>query len=184
MLLHAQLRWPDATSPELWPMAMEHASYLLNIIPNIHEGLSPEEKFAKAFKTTNRLTDLPVWGCPTYALEPTLQDGKKLPKWKPRSRRGQFIGFSHLHASNVPLIRNVNTGSIGPQCHVVYDNWFETIAVNEEEETPPEWDVIITNSRFEADLDPEDKERLQLDDEWLSMDEITERRRFNEQKQA
>ena len=112
MLLHAQLRWPDATSPELWPMAMEHASYLLNIIPNVHEGLSPEEKFAKAFKSTNRLTDLPVWGCPTCVLEPTLQDGKKLPKWKPRSRRGQFVGFSPVHASNVPVVRNLSTGSL------------------------------------------------------------------------
>ena len=184
MLLHAQLRWPDATSPELWPMAMEHASYLINIIPNINEGLSPEEKFARAFKPTNRLTDLPVWGCPTYVLEPTLQDGKKLPKWRPRSRRGQFVGFSTLHASNVPLVRNITTGSIGPQFHVVYDKWFETIAVDEKQEEPPEWDVIITHSRFEADLDPEDKERLQLDDEWLTKEELVERRRVNEQQVA
>ena len=184
MLLHAQLRWPEATSPELWPMAMEHATYLINIIPNINEGLSPEEKFARAFKSTNRLTELPVWGCPTYVLQPTLQDGKKLPKWQPRSRRGQFVGFSTLHASNVPLVRNLDTGSIGPQFHVVYDNWFETVAVNEETEAPPEWDVIITHSRFEADLDPEDKQRLQLEDEWLTKEELIERRRFNEQKMA
>ena len=182
MLLHAQLRWPDATSPESWPMAMEHASHLINVIPNINEGLSPEEKFARAFKSTNRLTDLPVWGCPTCVLEPTLQDGKKLPKWRPRSRRGQFVGFSILHASNVPLVRNITTGSIGPQYHVVYDNWFETIAVDEEKEEPPEWDVIITHSRFEADLDPEDRQQLQLEDEWLTKEELIECRQVNEQK--
>ena len=85
MLLHAQLRWPDETPVELWPMVMQHATHLINSIPNINEGLSPEEKFAKAFKSTSRLTDLPVWGCPTHVLEPTLQDGKKLPKWQPRS---------------------------------------------------------------------------------------------------
>ncbi len=46
MLLHAQLRWPEQTPASLWPMAMSHAANLINIIPNVNEGLSPEEKFA------------------------------------------------------------------------------------------------------------------------------------------
>ena len=165
MLLHAQLRWPDQTPVDLWPMAMQHASYLINIIPHINEGLSPEEKFARAFKSTNRLTNLPVWGCPVYVLQPTLQDGKKLPKWQPRSRRAQYVGWSPLHASNVPLVRNIQTGSISPQFHVVFDNWFETVTVETEEEAPPEWDVIITHSRFEADLDQADLDGYELADE-------------------
>ena len=132
-------------------MAMQHATHLTNIIPDMVDGLSPEEKFARALRSTNRLTDLPVWGCPTCALQPTLQDGKKLPKWQPRSCRAQFVGFSQLHASNVPLVRNLNAGALSPQCHVVCDNWFETVAVEDSEETPPEWDVIVTRSRFEVD---------------------------------
>ena len=132
MLLHTQLRWPEHTPTELWPMAMQHATMLLNIIPNVNESLSPEEKFAKAFRSTNRLENAPVWGCPIYVLQPTLQDGKKLPKWQPRSCRGQFVGWSTLHASNVALVRNLNTGRISPQFHVVFDNWFETVTVDDE----------------------------------------------------
>ena len=182
MLSHAQLRWPECTGSELWPMAMQHATYLNNIIPNINEGLSPEEKFAKMLKPTNRLTELPVWGCPACVSQPTLQDGKKLPKWKPRSRRGQFLGFSPLHASNVPLARNLQTGSISPQFHVVFDNWFETVAVDEDEETPPEWDVLITHSRFESELDPQDLEGCELADEWLTKEELIERRQETEKR--
>ena len=107
---------------------------LLNIIANVNESLSPEERFARAFRSTNRLENAPVWGCPIYVLQPTLQDGKKLPKWQPRSRRGQFVGWSTLHASNVALVRNLNTGRISPQFHVVFDNWFETVTVDDENE--------------------------------------------------
>ena len=127
MLLHAMLRWPDQTENDLWPMAMQHAADLINIIPKMGDGLSPEEKFSRSLKQSSRLENLPVWGCPAYVLEPTLQDGKKLPKWQSRSRRGQFMGWSPLHASNVALVRNLDTGAISPQFHVVFDNWFETV---------------------------------------------------------
>lgn len=85
IFLHAQLRWPDQTSIDLWPMAMQHANYLENIVRKVNDGLTAEEKLARSFQGTNRLTNLPVWGCPTYVLQPTLQEGKKLPKWQPRS---------------------------------------------------------------------------------------------------
>ena len=68
-----------------------------------------------------------VWGCPAYVLDPRIQDGKKLPKWQPKSRRGQFLGRSRRHASNIGLIRNLRTGSKTTQFHVVYDNHFTTI---------------------------------------------------------
>ena len=176
MLLHAMLRWPDETTTDLWPMAMQHACDLNNIIPKINDGSSPEEKFARSLKRTDRLQNLPVWGCPTYVLQPTLQDGKKLPKWKPRSRRAQFVGWSQVHASNVALVRNLATGYISPQFHVIFDNWFETIAVQEDSEVPPEWDVIVTRGRFQANIDPEDLDNYELADEWLSKEELTQRR--------
>ena len=114
MLLHAQLRWPDQTTPDLWPMAMQHACFLVNNIPNPINGFAPNELFGKQLHTKTDLTKLAVWGCPTYVLEPTLQDGRKLPKWKSRSRRGQYMGWSPIHASNVALVRNLNTGRISP----------------------------------------------------------------------
>ena len=107
MMLHSMLRWPDQTDVELWPFAMNHATDLNNIIPKVNDGLSPEEKFSRSFQRSDRLMNIPVWGCPACALQPTLQDGKKLSKWKPRSRRAQFVGWSPLHASSVAWVRNL-----------------------------------------------------------------------------
>ena len=62
-----------------------------------------------------------------YVLDPKLQDGKKLPKWVPRARCGQFLGISPDHASSIGLIRNLTTGKISCQFHVVYDDWFSSV---------------------------------------------------------
>eukprot|EP00980_Cylindrotheca_fusiformis_P019967 scaffold7036_cov69-Cylindrotheca_fusiformis.AAC.1 len=183
MLLHAQLRWPEQTSIDLWPMAMQHASFLNNVIPKIRDGLSPEEKFSRSLKAADRLHKLPVWGCPAYVLQPTLQDAKKLPKWQPRSRRSQYVGWSPMHASNVALVRNLTTGRISPQFHVVFDNWFETTSADEDI-PPPEWDILITTSLFEANVDAEDLLGYDLDDEWLSKEELIERRREQEKSKS
>ena len=91
--------------------------------------------------------NIPVWGCPAHALQPTLQDGKKLSKWKPRSRRAQFVGWSPLHASSVAWVRNLQTGRVSPQFHVIFDNWFETVELDNEEETPL-WSHHRQSNRF------------------------------------
>ncbi|KAL7478108.1 hypothetical protein ACHAW6_003889 [Cyclotella cf. meneghiniana] len=39
----------------------------------------------------------------------------------------QFLGFSLQRSSTVALIRNLHTGYISPQYHVVFDDKFETI---------------------------------------------------------
>ena len=178
LLLHAMLRWPDVTTLDLWPMAMQHAELLVNQIPKQATGYTPLQLFSRDIGTSKidtLLEALPVWGCPTYVLNPTLQDGKKLPKWQPRSRRGQYMGLSPFHASNVALVRNIKTGHIGPQYHVVHDNWFETVHVDDDAE-PPEWEVLVMHSRFQANFDEDDLDKLSLDDEWLTKDEIVESR--------
>ena len=68
-----------------------------------------------------------VWGCPCYVLDPKLQDGHNLPKWKPWSRRGMFVGFSPRRSSLVHLVLNTRTGKISPQFHVVFDDWFTSV---------------------------------------------------------
>ena len=50
-------------------------------------------------------------GCPCYVLEPTLQDGHKLAKWKPCSCSTIFVGFSPFHSSLVPLVLNTCSGN-------------------------------------------------------------------------
>ena len=52
-----------------------------------------------------------------------MQDGMKIPKWDPRSRGAQFVGYSPLYASTVGLVRNLRTGNISPQFHMVYNDF-------------------------------------------------------------
>ena len=108
-------------------MAVNHAVWILNNLPG-DNGLSAEEKFSgqKLFNYDN-LRSTHVWGAPVYVLDPALQNGSKLPKFKARSRQGQFLGYSSEHSSSVGLILNRQTGRISPQFHVVYDDYFQTV---------------------------------------------------------
>ncbi|MGH7974205.1 MAG: hypothetical protein ACREBR_01670, partial [bacterium] len=119
LMLHAALRWPETSDVTLWPMALSYAAHLWNITPRENGGgLSPLEVFSSSKIDHPILQGTHVWGCPTYVLDPTLQDGKKLPKWKPRSRRGKFVGISPDHSTNVCEILNLTTLTITPQYHV------------------------------------------------------------------
>jgi hypothetical protein len=40
---------------------------------------------------------------------------------------GQFLGFSCEHSSTVALVRNLHTGHVSPQYHVVFDDKFGTV---------------------------------------------------------
>jgi hypothetical protein len=128
MLLHAMLHWPDEVSLDLWPFALDHAIYLWNHLPREDTGLSPIEMYTgQVFVNYDFLLSVQVFGCPAYVLDPKLQDGKKLPKWVPRTRRGQYLGISTRHSSTIGRIRNIVTGNVSPQFHVVYDPFFTTV---------------------------------------------------------
>jgi hypothetical protein len=129
MLLHHILHWPEAANLELWPFAFEHAVYLWNHIPRKDIKLSPIELFtgAKAGDVAAHLARMHVWGCPTYVLDPKLQNGDSLPKWDPRVRRGVFLGYSDQHSSTVGLILNIDTGYVTTQFHCVYDDLYTTV---------------------------------------------------------
>ena len=125
-MLHAAVRWPDMADATLWPMAVEYACYVLNHVPK-NNGLSPMELVTRVGQHYNDLTNIHVWGAPAYVLDPALQDGKKIPKWRPRSRRGVFVGLSRKHASSIPLVLNCTTLAISAQFHVVFDDWFTSV---------------------------------------------------------
>ena len=166
MVIHAALHWPDAHVKDLWPLALNYAAYLYNIIPKQDSGLSPDEIWSGVTSNHEKLRVAQTWGCPAYVLDPKLQNGQKIPKWSPRSRRGQFLGVSPLHASTVGLIKNLKTGRLSPQFHVVYDSNFET--VNSNSEDPPDiWTELITFSSFGSDYDDE-YYVPKLDREWLT----------------
>ncbi|GKY94961.1 hypothetical protein MPSEU_000460700 [Mayamaea pseudoterrestris] len=128
MLLHAAIHWPEVADPSLWPMAVRHAVYLWNKMPNPSTGISPQDLFTRTRWPHSRFHDLHVWGCPVYVLDKKLSDGHKLPRWQPRAHRCIFVGMSDSHASSVPLVLNPQTGSITPQYHVVFDDYFATVS--------------------------------------------------------
>jgi hypothetical protein len=75
---------------------------------------------------------------PEYVLSPTLQDGKKIPKWAPRARWGQFLGFSKNHLSMIG-----QTDSVSPQYHIAIDELFSTVHSLEDDD--PTWIELFTS---------------------------------------
>ena len=173
MHIHAALKWPKSYNINLWPFALSHAAYICNHLPG-RDNLSPEEKWTTSVAPHHRhLRRLKPWGCPCYVLDPTIQDGKKIPKWKPRSRQGRFLGLSPSHASSVGLILNPKTKRITLQFHVLYDEFFHTVQ-DATSSSPPNLDDIDW-SRFIDQVgtdhvlpqgDPDVQHLPQLDPAW------------------
>lgn len=187
MLLHMVMHWPAQADLSLWPFAMDYAVHIWNNFPKPPTLLSPVEIFSRSkFPSSLFLNRCRVWGCPAYVLDPALQDGKKLPKWQPRARRGQFLGFSVNHSSTVGCILNLVTGYISPQYHVVYDNLFTTVFTFAADDlydatgfTPAQWgDLLLTGYDRHDDFDEDDAPVLA--DEWLSPAERAERDRLSD----
>ena len=128
MIVHTALHWFDSHDLSLWSMAMDHAVNIWTTLPS-SDGLSAKEKLAcQKDLSFDALHQLHVWGAPKYVLKARLQDGKKVPKFDPRSRQGKFLGYSPDHASSVALILNHTTGKISPQFHwCLFDNSFQTV---------------------------------------------------------
>ena len=115
MLLHATIHWPEQNHLNLWPYAFEHAVFLWNNLPGRTSGVAPLELFTGvSLSSFDYLQRGHVWGCPAYVLDPKLQDGKKLPKWQARARRGQYLGVSPDHSSTIGRILNLRSGFISP----------------------------------------------------------------------
>jgi len=114
---------------------------------------------------------LHVWGCPTFVLDQRLQDGKKLPKWSPRSRLGCFMGYSCSHSSSVSLILNMKTGSVTLQYHLVHDNWFSTVS-NAMSSTLPK---SLWNDLISCGYEREKYELSNSCDTWLGCEASTSR---------
>jgi hypothetical protein len=152
VMLHSAVHWPDVADATLWPMAVSHAIFLHNHVPDLATGLCPSDVFTKSRWEQRKYHDLHVWGCPVYALENTIADGKKLPRWKPRSIRCVNMGLSKKHASTVTLVLNPETGYITPQYHIVFDDWFATVATNVDalpDFNAMRWASLFGDSRYQ-----------------------------------
>jgi len=166
-MLHAAIHWPDVADTKLWPLAVQHAAFLYNHMPKVENGLSPLDLFTRTRWPHAKFHDLHVWGCPVYVLDKTIADGKKLPCWKPRSGRHMYMGTSPKHATSAPLTLNLDTGAIGPQFHIVFDDWFSTIAASTE--SLPDfgsdaWEKLFGDSTHQYIADEDDTAEFTSDD--------------------
>ena len=120
-MIHVALHWGEDQSDDLtlWSFVVDYAAWLYNRIPQRRSRITPI-KFASKTKSNHLdLNHAHVWGCPCFVLEAKLQDNHKLPKWNRRAHMGQFLGFSKEHSSTVALVRNLHTGYVSPQYHVI-----------------------------------------------------------------
>eukprot|EP00957_Ditylum_brightwellii_P186643 14210289-Ditylum_brightwellii.AAC.1 len=76
-----------------------------------HEGLSSVERMLGT-KDEIVADDFHTWGCPVMVLDAQLQTGNGIgpPKCEPRARAVIYLGYSHVHAGNVALVLNLQTG--------------------------------------------------------------------------
>ncbi len=131
-MVHSSLHWTDQGSDDilLWPFAVKHAVWIYNRVPNRQSGLTPLELLTKSKVDHRDLLCAHVWGCPAIVLEPQLQNNKKLPEWNRCAWVGQILGYLDKHLSLVVNMRHLLTGYVSPQFHVIFDDLFETVVCN------------------------------------------------------
>ena len=137
ILIHANRRWPNAITPELWPYALRQANICINAAPSLQDKQrrSPNQ----LFENHNVEINVKHWhrfGCPIYVLAEPLRDNKPFHKWKYRSRVGVYLGQSPIHNQSVALVLSLETGHVSPQFHTKFDGSFHS---NKQINLPSKW---------------------------------------------
>jgi hypothetical protein len=130
MLIHANKRWADSVTANLWPYAMRMAQEAINNTPSLHdskERRSPIELFSGTNKVVSNPKHWKPFGCPVNVLENDLQSNIPFHKWNKRSKVGIYLGMSLIHNSNVALVLERNTAHVSPSFHVKFDAAFDTV---------------------------------------------------------
>ena len=159
-MMHQLLHWPSCFQDDLWPFALDHAVNVWNHLPQSRSGLSPIELFTRTkWPHHDLISNAKVWGCPVYVLDPTLQDGKRLPKWTPKSHLGMYMGSSPSHSETVARILSLETGYVSAQYHVVYDELFSSVqgTLTEELFDHARWYKLLRLG-YSCDVDVDDNE--------------------------
>ena len=128
-LIHAKRRWDDAITTNLWPYALRVSNDAYNNTPSLKDASrrTPHQIF-----TGTTVAENPKhwfhFGCPVFVLDNDLQAGRNIRnKWKSRSRMGLYMGRSPIHARNVALVLDIETGYVSPQFHVKMDSSFHSV---------------------------------------------------------
>ena len=89
----------------------------------------------------------------------------RLPKRKPCSRAGIYIGNSPFNSGSVALVINPSTGHASSQFHVVFDDEFSTVSFKRYGTIPPNWtDLMLHRSQSGA------TDNIDLKDNWFNPD--------------
>ena len=123
--------WPRVIATNLWSCAMRMANNVLNKTPSLQDKQqrTAQQMFSKTRANANPKCWKP-FGCPAHVLDGKLQDGKMFHKWKIRSKVGVCLGKSPVHAKNVALILDQQTGKESPQFHATFDPDFASVKNN------------------------------------------------------
>ena len=61
MLIHLAIHWPEQADLALWPMAIDHAVFIHNHMPDPRTGLSPMDKFSRQRWPHSKFHDIHVF---------------------------------------------------------------------------------------------------------------------------
>ena len=149
----------------LCPFAMKAVDKQLNSLQVDILGRTPESILHGV-----EVQDIPVKSyhtvfCPTYVLDARLQSdgGLGLPKWKPRSIIGVYLGHSTLHAGSVALVCNPTTVRVSPQYHIVFNDDFSTMPSMTSGTLPPNLEYLVKYSSEMATT-----KDVNLEDTWFN----------------
>jgi hypothetical protein len=154
MLLHAMIHLSDQIITSFCTFAIQYAVQIHNATP-LPCGLTPEQ-IVTGRKGRTKLDTFHTFGGPTFVLNPTPQNGKKILKWQPRSRQAIFIGFSKNRAQSVPCVYNPISRLTSPQFHVVFDDTFGSTTCAATNALPLNWPSLFEHARyslFDSDVD-------------------------------
>jgi hypothetical protein len=153
-------------------MAVAHAVFLHNHVPNLTTGLAPSDIFTKSCCEQRKFHDFHVWGCPSYVLDSKISGLMKLPCWTPCSLRCINLGLSTNYASTVPpLVLNHAEGYITAQILIVFDTSFATIATDVDafpNFMSDKWYLMFGNSHYQYPFDEDnlatERDEFTIDD--------------------
>jgi hypothetical protein len=65
--------------------------------------------------------------CPVYVLDRRILEGTSTPKWTKRTTQKACVGHVHHYSKSVPMVWDPKTKLVSPQCHIMFDDNFDTI---------------------------------------------------------
>ena len=128
MMLHAQQKWPESITSNLWSYALMNAKNAYNTTPLLEhpQVLSPLH-FFKVYQVQYNSKHWHPFVCPTYVLnEKNFSSQKIHHKWKTRSKVGVYLGWYPLHNYDILLVLNRDSVIFRPQLHILYYSLFTT----------------------------------------------------------